>query len=88
MSYDTDHPPLPAGYNSWDVNGDGMDGSGVNEPIWPVAFDSFQAMTPLVITDAMLDVFEKTCPDYVVPCQHNTVTFPRGPRELKLKEVA
>lgn len=88
MSYDIDHPTLPAGYNSVTIDGDMMNGPGINEPVWPEITEGFQPMIPLIVVDEMLEVFEKACPDYVVPCQTNSVTFPRATRELRLKEVA
>ena len=47
------HPILSAGYNSWDNNGDEVDGAGVNEPVWPVYFDTFEPLLVLIITPAM-----------------------------------
>ena len=51
-----------------------------------MVFDSFEAMRPLVITDVMLEVFEKSCPDYIVPCQRWNVQIPGKVFELRLKE--
>jgi hypothetical protein len=61
------HPRLPAGYNSWENDGDEINGAGVNEPIWPVLFDTFEGLEVLIITEEMLAVFDTACPDYVVP---------------------
>jgi len=62
------HPVLPAGCNSWDINGDDYDGSGVNEPIWPMLFDTFIALRPLIVTEEMLEAFDNLCADYALAC--------------------
>lgn len=67
----TEHPLLPCGYNADDNDGDEVDGAGTNWPIWPLLFDSFEGLTPLIITDGMLDAFETTCADYIVPGENN-----------------
>jgi len=60
------HPIFPAGFNSWDINGDDINGPGVNEPVWPYLFDSFVPLEVLIITPEMLEVFDG-CADYTVP---------------------
>lgn len=72
------HPILPAGHNSWEINGDEMDGAGVNEPIWPDLFDSFIALTPIVITPDMLSAFEEACPDLVIAGEEDVVMVKGG----------
>jgi hypothetical protein len=66
------------GYNSWMNNGDEVDGPGVNEPVWPVLFDTFVAMTPLIISSSMMEAFEG-CADIVVPVGSDTITIPYQP---------
>ena len=69
------HPILPAGYNSWDINGDELNGSGVNEPMSPTWVDLFIPLDVLIITPEMLDVFEG-CADYTVPYAANELSVP------------
>lgn len=70
------HPILPAGYNSWENDGDEIDGAGVNEPIWPEFYDTVVIYGPIVLTSDMLGLFDTECPDYIPPCQDDTVTLP------------
>ena len=72
------HPVLPTGYNSWETDGDDVNGSGVNEPVWPQLFDTFVSFEVIFITEEMLEIFETGCPDYVVPCVPDTIVFPRA----------
>jgi hypothetical protein len=60
------------GFNSTAINGDDMDGSGINFLVWPYVFDSFEATQPIILTPADTSVFSG-CADYVVPCEHWTV---------------
>jgi hypothetical protein len=69
------HPVLPAGYNSWELNGDELNGAGANEPTWPYLLDAFIPLEVLIITPEMLDVFDG-CPDFVAPCEPNLVMVP------------
>ena len=75
------HPILPAGFNTATMNGDDVNGPGLNEPVWPQLFDTFVPMEILIITEEMLEVFEG-CADYVVPCQNNVIAFPTEMREI------
>lgn len=70
-----DHPILPCGINSWMIAGDELDGAGVNEPVWPLLFDSFEPVPVFIVTDEMMAAFDG-CADYVVPCQNDTVMIP------------
>jgi len=81
------HPILPAGFNSWDINGDEVDGAGVNEPVWPYLFDTFVALNPFILSTDMVAVFDG-CPDYCVPCTDDTVTFPCDPEVIKVRRWA
>lgn len=82
------HPLLPCGYNSWENNGDEVDSPGVNEPIWPVYGDTFEALPVLVITPVMLEAFETECPDLVVPRETDTVVIQPQPDKLIIRKVA
>ena len=61
-------PILPAGYNSAPNDGDEVHGAGYNEPVWPVLFDSFEPLAPIILTEEMIEVFDD-CADYVVPAR-------------------
>ena len=71
------------GYNSWENNGDEVDGPGVNEPVWPVLFDTFLALTPLILNSAMLAAFDD-CPDITVQGLNNTVVIPHEPDTIMI----
>lgn len=71
---DYPHPLLFAGFNADPINGDEADGSGTNWQIWPVLFDSFIGLQPLIITEEMLEAFEG-CADLCVPAADNRVAF-------------
>jgi hypothetical protein len=70
------HPILPCGYNADDNNGDEVDGAGTNWPIWPVLFDTFEGLVPLIITDEMLEVFVTECSDIVFPDVSDQIALP------------
>lgn len=74
VTYPT-HPLLPCGYNSVANNDDEIDGGGVNEPIGPTVFDTFEAFAPLIITDVMLAAFDE-CADYTVPGVNDVLMIP------------
>jgi len=82
------HPILPCGYNSAPNDGDEVDGAGYNEPIWPGLFDTFVGLETMFITDEMMEIFETGCPDYVAPCQPNTITFPQEVRTQQIRRRA
>ena len=82
------HPVLPAGYDADDHNGDDINGAGTNWPVWPQLFDTFVALEVILITEEMLDIFETGCPDYVVPCVSDTITFPQEVRTLVIRRAA
>ena len=68
-------PIMPAGYNSWENDGDEVDGGGVNEPIWPEYFDAFVGLPVLVLTSVMVDVFND-CPDFTIGAARNVLAVP------------
>lgn len=74
VTYPT-HPLLPCGYNSAANNDDEVDGSGVNDPIGPIMFDTFESFAPLIITDVMLAAFDE-CADYTVPAVNDELMIP------------
>jgi hypothetical protein len=80
-------PILPAGYDSWDLNGDEMNGPGVNEPIWPMLFDTFEPKQIVIMTEELLEVFDG-CADYVVPCENTAVVFPAEPETIVIRKAA
>lgn len=59
------HPDLFAGFNADPINGDVADGPGTNWPVWPVLFDCFIPLQPLIITEEMLAVFDG-CADILI----------------------
>jgi hypothetical protein len=69
-----EHPLLFAGFNADPINGDEADGAGTNWPIWPLLFDSFIGLTPLIVSEEMLDVFDE-CPDVVIARVDNVALF-------------
>jgi hypothetical protein len=71
------------GYNSATNNVDEVDGAGVNEPIWPVLFDTFIALTPLIINAAMLDAFDG-CADITIAAGNNTIVIPHEPETIMI----
>lgn len=72
----TDHPILPCGYNSWENDGDEVDGAGVNETIWPTYLNSFVPLQPIIMTDELEDIFEHGDPDLVFSCDILEITYP------------
>ena len=70
------HPVLPAGYDSWEHAGDEINGSGVNEPVWPQLFDTFVALEVLIITEDMMEIFETGCPDLTLPFDRWEIAMP------------
>jgi hypothetical protein len=81
------HPLLPAGFNSAPNAGDEVDGAGLNTQQWPALVDSFEALEVLIITEEMLRFFETDCPDWVAPCENNTVVFPRGIQSVQIRRT-
>lgn len=77
------HPYLPCGYNSCDNDGDEIDGAGVNEAVWPVLFDTFLPLMPMIVTTEMMDAFDG-CADLVIPGLRNTVVIPAESRTLMI----
>jgi hypothetical protein len=72
------------GYNSWFNNGDEVDGPGVNEPVWPVLFDTFVARKPLVVTEEMMTAFDTGCPDILIRRDNNTIQIPYEPSTIMI----
>jgi hypothetical protein len=71
------------GYNSWENNGDEVDGPGVNEPVWPVLFDTFLAKTLLIIGGEMMEAFEG-CADLVIQAGSQTISIPYEPDTIMI----
>jgi hypothetical protein len=67
------HPILPCGYNSWENDGDEVDGAGVNQGITPPLLVATEFYPPTIVTADMLNFFIDGCPDYVPPCVDDTV---------------
>ena len=76
------NPQLYDGVNSTAINGDEANGAGVNEPIWPVLFDTFEPMQPIIITQEMLADFLSDCPDVTIPAETTTVFIPRDLQDV------
>jgi hypothetical protein len=68
------HPILPTGYDSAAMNADEFNGPGINEPVWPTLFDTFEAKEVLIITEDMLEVFDG-CADVVIRPQNDNVVI-------------
>ena len=71
------HPLLPCGYNSAAIDGDELNGAGVNEPVWPLLFDTFEAMTVIVTSEELHEAVE-ICPDFVIDPQNSLLILPSG----------
>ena len=82
------HPVLPAGYNSWEIDGDGVDGSGVNEHVSSVYFVTLTSLDPFLLDEGMIDIFVNGCPDYTVPRDLWLIVFPGEYEELDIRSVA
>ena len=78
------HPLLPAGYNSWEINGDEVDSAGVNEPVWPDLFDSFEGLSTLVLTPPMVGAFDD-CPDFTIAPASNNIMIPLEARTFVVR---
>ncbi len=76
-----DHPILPSGFNADPIDGDEVDGAGTNWAIWPVLFDSFIGLQPLIISEEMLAVFDG-CADIVFRHPDNVIAFPCENRHI------
>jgi hypothetical protein len=81
----TRHPELPAGLNSVCVNGDELNGSGVNEPIWPFYWSNWDGIYPIVFPKDYLNVFTTTCPDLTIRGVFNKVRIPPPSPTLCIK---
>jgi hypothetical protein len=80
-------PDLFAGFNADPIDGDEVDGAGTNWDIWPVLFDSYEGLVPLVITQEMVDAFDG-CADIVFPHADNEIMFPAAQRVLTIRPEA
>jgi len=76
------HPQLPAGMNTTSIDGDMMDGPGVNAPVWPLVFNTFEAFAPVLLTADHMDTFNEI-PDLAIPATNSTVVFPREIRSTQ-----
>jgi hypothetical protein len=81
------HPKLPAGYDSWDHNGDDINGAGVNEPVWPQLFDTFFALEVVIVTEEMMEIFVTGCPDYVVRCDRWQISMPAADSTILITDA-
>lgn len=75
LGYCGRHPELPAGFNSWEVNGDEVDGAGANEPIWPPLTDFYVGLKPVLNDQNDLDRFADECPDLIIRQDWRPVTI-------------
>lgn len=82
------HPELPCGINAFAINACDLNGSGVNEPVWPFWWDAYDSIWPVVFPADYLNVFDSTCPDLTVGAVGNVVTIPPPPRNLCIKKRA
>lgn len=80
-------PDLYGYWNSTQFNGDMLNGPGLNWPVSPVLFDTFEPLQPLIVTTEMLDIFTG-CADYVVPRQADTYVAPPEFEELVIRRSA
>lgn len=79
--------PIYDGYNSWENDGDEINGPGANWPISPRLFDTFVALQPFILTEEMLAVFAD-CPDLVIRHQPDTYTVPAELEEMFIRRSA
>ena len=72
-------PDLPSGFNSCAVNTDFINGPGINDPIWPYFFDSYEGYMPVILDSEDLERFND-CPDICIKDQPTgaTVSLTRG----------
>jgi hypothetical protein len=70
-----EQPDLFGTWNSDAINADEINGGGVNWPLSPVLFDTFEPKQPLIMTDALQALFTDQ-PDYIVPAQMDLFTVP------------
>lgn len=68
------HPQLPCGFDSSAINLDELNGAGLNWDVMPVRFDTFEALTVLILTEEMLALFDEH-PDLVLPCLPDTAVI-------------
>lgn len=78
-----ENPVLFAGFNADPINGDEADGAGTNWQVWPVLFDSYDGLEPLIITQEMLAAFDE-CADLILPAADNVITFPFENNEITI----
>jgi hypothetical protein len=84
----SEHPRLPAGFNSAPMNGDEIDGAGYNEPVWPYLFDAFVGFKPLLLDANDLAMFDTECPNYCVPRVDDTVCIPAEDDVIEVRKRA
>lgn len=82
------HPQLPCGVNSFAVNACDLNGSGVNEPVWPFHWSEYDGVQPIVFPSDYRNVFTSTCPDLTIRTVQNVVKVPPSPRTLCIKQRA
>lgn len=81
-----DDPLLFAGFNADPINRDETDGAGTNAPVWPVLFNTYIGLAPLVITEELLAAFDE-CEDLVIPAENDTITFPAEVDEVVFRKA-
>jgi hypothetical protein len=68
------HPRLPCGLNEWEIDGDEIDGAGVNEPFEGITyFETLLIFLLVVMTDEYINYFDEHCADLTVPKERDTV---------------
>jgi len=73
-------PALPSGMNTTDINGDEIDGPGINEPVWPVYIDTFEAFPPVIMGPDHMDSFNYPA-DLVIAHENTLVVIQREVRK-------
>jgi hypothetical protein len=71
------------GYNSTTNNDDEVDGPGVNEPIWPVLFDTFAPRAILIVDAGMMEGFDD-CADLTIGHVNDTIVIPHEPETIMI----
>jgi hypothetical protein len=81
-------PLLYAGVNFNALNEDEANGAGTNRMISPNFFETFETLPILIVTGEMLSVFLTECPDYIEPCEQDTIVIPAEGDSVEVKQVA
>jgi hypothetical protein len=78
------HPILPCGLNSVAMDGDEVNGAGINFAIWPMLFDTYEGFEPIVLTADKIAVFDE-CPDVKFGAPDNDNLIPNIERTTELR---